>query len=96
MIEDNSLEFDMFEDVRVNLTGVLIRQGHERIEAERIALYVVQGVREVPRLLAALAHGDNAEADTQAVEVLRGVLDSAPSLFKARNLMLGISDPPMH
>lgn len=96
MIEDNSLEFDMFEDVRVNLTGVLTRNGHERIEAERIALYVVQGVREVPKLLSALAHGDDAEADAQVVEVLQGVLDNASSLVKAKNLMLGIDDPPMH
>lgn len=96
MIEDNSLEFDMFEDVRLNLTGMLIRNGHERIEAERIALYIVQGIRDVPKLLSALSHGDDAEADAQVVEVLHGVLDNATALVKAKSIMLGLDDPPVH
>ncbi|HEX8476543.1 MAG TPA: hypothetical protein VF666_21275 [Pyrinomonadaceae bacterium] len=96
MIEDNSLEFDMFEDVRLNLTGVLMRSGRERIEAERIALYIVQGVREVPKLLSALAYGDDTGADAQVLEMLHGLLDNAPALLKARDIMLGLDDQPLH
>ena len=46
MIEDTSSEFDMFEDVRRKLTEIFLRGGRELIEAERIALYIVQGVRD--------------------------------------------------
>ena len=43
MMEDSSLEFDMFEDMRRRLVEVLVSEGCERLDAEKIALYVVQG-----------------------------------------------------
>ena len=54
MIDDTSLEFDMFEDIRRKLVEVFVREGRARLEAEKIALYVVQGVRDVPKLLTVL------------------------------------------
>ena len=88
MEHDNSLEFDMFESVRHNLTEVLMRAGHDEIEAERAALYLVQGVRDVPRLITALARGNR--PDAEVLRALRGVLESAGSLEKARDVLLGL------
>ncbi len=45
MTDDSSIEFDMFEDIRRNLVQVLMNEGHERIAAEKMALYIVQGER---------------------------------------------------
>ena len=94
MEEDNSLEFDMFENVRHNLTKVLVREGRELLEAERIALYVVQGMREVPRLINALAKGTRPDAEVLAV--LLSVLNNAAALDKAKHVMLGIDDKIVH
>lgn len=94
MDEDNSLEFDMFENVRHNLTGVLVREGRDPIEAERISLYVVQGIREVPKLLTALLKGN--KPDTQVLLALLGVLDNAPALEKAKVILLGLDDKTLH
>ncbi len=94
MDEDNSLEFDIFENVRHNLTGVLVREGRELIEAERIALYVVQGIRDVPKLVNALTRGN--KPDSQVLLALLSVLDNAQALDRAKTILLGLEDKNMH
>ncbi len=49
ILVDTSLELDMFEDARQKLCQVFMLEGHLRLDAERLAFYVVQGVRDVPR-----------------------------------------------
>jgi hypothetical protein len=94
MLEDNSMEFDMLEEARRNLTEVLVRKGHDSIEAERIALYVIQGVRELPKFLRALIKGT--ATDTEILDALHAVLDNAASLYKARSILLGLDDQTVH
>ena len=94
MKEDPSREFDMFEGARRRLARVFEGQGHDPLEAERAALYVVQGVREVPRLLNALAGGN--APDHEIRPLLELVLDNAALLDKARLLMLGGDEQPVH
>lgn len=84
----------MFEDVRRNLVEVLVKQGHQPLEAERVALYIVQGVREVPKLLATLARGKTAEAGI--FDLLNKVLDNSTALGKARAILLGLDDQIVH
>ena len=84
---ESSLEFDLFEDMRRKLTRALVGGGRDEIEAERIALYVMQGVREVPKLLNALAGGN--ATDHEIRPLLDLVLDNADSLDKARALLQG-------
>ncbi|PYS91044.1 MAG: hypothetical protein DMF64_13410 [Acidobacteria bacterium] len=91
MIEDTSSEFDMFEDVRRKLTEIFLREGRELIEAERLALYIVQGVRDVPKFLTLLAETSTDER-ARVLPLLYLVLDNAAALEKARRLLLGI-DP---
>ena len=93
MIEDTSMEFDMFEDVRRKLTEMFLREGRERIEAERIALYVVEGVRDVPKFLTALAETTEDERG-KVLPLLYVVLDNAASLERARRLLLDIEQSP--
>jgi molybdopterin-guanine dinucleotide biosynthesis protein len=87
MIDDTSLEFDMFEDMRRKLVELLITEGYERLEAEKVALYVVQGVREVPKLLSALAKV-RPDARAEVLEELDAVLENAWALEKAKATML--------
>jgi hypothetical protein len=94
MKEDPSMEFDMFEDARRRLTRVFEGRGHDRLEAERAALYIVQGVREVPRLIAVLTHGER--PDEVILDALEKVFDNAPALAKARAVLAGPGDPPLH
>lgn len=94
MQEDSSLEFDMFEDMRRNLTEVLVREGRETIEAERISLYVVQGVRDVPRFITALVRGH--KPDQEILAALLNLLNNATTLDKARQLLLGLDDKIIH
>ncbi len=92
---ESSLEFDLFEDMRRKLTRALVGGGREEIEAERIALYVMQGVREVPALLNALASDRTNEAETR--RLLELVLEHAASLDRARALLLDRGgDEPLH
>jgi hypothetical protein len=95
MIEDTSSEFDMFEDVRRKLTEMLLREGREQLEAERIALYIVQGVREVPKFLARLAE-TNADERAQVLPLLYLILDNSVALERARRLLLNIDPEPVH
>ncbi|HEX8650443.1 MAG TPA: hypothetical protein VF708_06355 [Pyrinomonadaceae bacterium] len=87
MIDDTSLEFDMFEDIRRKLVEVFVREGRERLEAEKIALYIVQGVRDVPKLLTVLTES---EADAQILPALSEFLEDATALDKARKILLGL------
>ena len=94
MTDDSSIEFDMFEDVRRHLVEALVRKGHEQIEAERISLYVIQGIREVPKLLTTLARGQ--VADAGVLDLLNKVLDNGAALGKARAILLGLGDEIVH
>jgi hypothetical protein len=87
MADDSSIEFDMFEDMRRNLVQVLMSEGHELIAAEKIALYVVQGVRDVPKLLATLAEPVS-QTPAEKLKVLKATLNNAAALEKARVLLL--------
>lgn len=89
MIEDNSAEFDILEDVRRRLVEVLVTEGRERLDAEKIALYVVQGVREMPKLIKMLSESRNRPRG-QVLGVLHQVLENASALEKARVLLLGV------
>jgi hypothetical protein len=89
VIEDTSSEFDMFEDVRRKLTSLLLREGRDELEAERIALYFVQGVREVPKFLARLAEADEDER-AEVLPLFYQVLDNAAALERARRVLLDI------
>jgi hypothetical protein len=87
MIDDTSLEFDMFEDMRRKLVELFVTEGYERLEAEKIALYVVQGIREVPKLLAALAE-IRSHAHAEVFKALSDVLENAPALDRAKELLI--------
>ena len=91
---ESSLEFDLFEDMRRRLMRLLVEEGRDEVEAERIALYVMQGVREVPRLLNALAGGNASDREVRVLLDL--VLDNSASLDKARTLMLGAEGQHVH
>ena len=90
MIDDTSLEFDMFEDIRRKLVEVFVREGRTRLEAEKIALYIVQGVRDVPKLLTILTEE---EADAEILSALSSFLEDATALDKARKILLGLDHP---
>ena len=86
MIEDNSLEFDMFEDMRRRLVEVLVSEGRERLDAEKIALYVVQGVREMPRLFKLLSES-RSHPRAEILATLKLALENASALDKAREVL---------
>jgi hypothetical protein len=86
MIEDNSLEFDMFEDVRRRLVEVMVSEGRERLDAEKIALYVVQGTREMPKLLKILSES-RSHPRAEVLAALKLALENASALEKARELL---------
>lgn len=89
MIEDNSLEFDMFEDVRRRLVEVLVSEGRERLDAEKIGLYVVQGTREMPKLLKMLSES-RSHPRAEILAALKLALENASALEKARELLVGL------
>lgn len=89
MIEDNSLEFDMFEDVRRKLAEFYQGEGRERIEAEKIAFYIVQGIRETPKLIATIAEADS-HTKQEINQCINSVLENAAALEKARAVLLGL------
>jgi hypothetical protein len=91
---ESSLEFDLYEEMRRKLALVLTSQGRDAVEAERISLYVMQGVREVPRLLNGLA--GSSTTDREVLHLLDLVLGHALSLDKARALLLGQGEEPLH
>ena len=77
----------MFEDIRRKLVEVFVREGRTRLEAEKIALYVIQGVRDVPKLLTILTEE---EADARILHALYSFLEDATALDKARKILLGL------
>ena len=89
--DESSLEFDLFESMRLRRARMLSAGGREQLEAERIALYVMQGVREVPRLLNALASSHTPVDETR--DILKLVLDNADSLERARAMLAGRAVP---
>ena len=89
MIEDNSLEFDMFEDVRRRLVEFYQGEGRDRLEAEKIALYLVQGIRDTPKLIATLAEADS-HPRQDVTQAINAVIDNASALEKARAVLLGL------
>jgi len=91
MIDDNSLEFDMYEDARRKLVEVLVSEGRERLDAEKIALYVVQGTREMPKLIKMLSDA-RAHTRPEILSTLVLVLENAAALEKARIMLLGLED----
>jgi hypothetical protein len=84
---DSSLEFDLYESMRLKLARLLSKSVGDEVRAGRVALYVMQGVREVPGLLNALASGETSEAETLAL--LDSVLGGAATLGRARALLDG-------
>ena len=96
MVEDDSIEFDMFEDMRCRLTEVLVGEGRDLIDAERIALYVMQGVRDVPKLLSALKKKDRPEIRQKILEALNAVMENSAALDRARAVMHGPEDHVLH
>ena len=87
MIEDNSLEFDMFEDARRRLVEVLVSEGRERLDAEKMALYVVQGLREMPKFIKMLSES-RSHPRMEILSSLKLVLENASALEKAREMLL--------
>ncbi len=93
MMDDSSMEFDMFEEVRRRLAEAFVREGHTPLRAEKIALYIVQGIREMPKLLTAISTEEaEDQASPQLLNIVRAVLDNAAALDKARNMLLGLDD----
>jgi hypothetical protein len=89
MIEDSSLEFDMFEEVRRKLVEFYQREGRERLEAEKIALYIVQGIRDTPKFIATIAEAD-AHTQQEINASITLILENAAALEKARAVLLGL------
>lgn len=84
---DNSLEFDMYEEIRRKLSQHLIGQGKSMIDAERIALYTVQGIQAMPKLLTVLSQ-TSVHQDVQISRALRDTLEGALPLTKARAIFM--------
>jgi hypothetical protein len=91
MVDDNSLEFDMFEDMRRRLVEVLVSEGRERLDAEKIALYIVQGMREMPKFVKMLSES-RSHPRVEILSELRLVLENASALEKARMMLLGLDE----
>ena len=85
-LTDPSLEFDVFEMARQRLVEVFITEGHERLEAEKIAVYIVEGLQHVPKLLNVLTRIKLPE-HTEILEALGPVLAEAGALDKARRIL---------
>lgn len=89
IITDPSLEFDIFETARLRLVEAFVDGGHEPLEAEKIALYVVQGMRPMPKLLNVLTRSQGPTRG-EIIEALGPVLDETIALNKARQMLLHI------
>jgi hypothetical protein len=88
---DPSLEFDTFEYMRSKLTDALVGAGREPLEAAKIALYAVRGVRNVPKLLRVFTV-EKPPAPDEILDALSPVLDEAHALEKARRLLLCLDE----
>jgi hypothetical protein len=85
---DPSIEFDVFEAMRLRLVEALTGAGYGLIEAERVALYVVAAARPVSKLLK-VATGPRPPSPEKVLEALSRALEEAQTLEKARRIMLG-------
>ena len=88
---DPSLEFDTFEYMRSKLTDAFIEGGHDPLKAAKIALYVVQGVRHVPKLLRVFTVEKSPTRD-EILDALGPVLDEMPALEKAKRLLFHLDE----
>jgi hypothetical protein len=88
---DPSLEFDTFEYIRSKLTDAFVEEGRAPLEAAKIALYVVQGVRHVPKLLRVFT-AEKAPTLEGILEALVPVLDESHALEKAKRLILHLDE----
>ena len=84
---DNSIEFDLYEEIRRKLSKHLIDQGKSMIDAERIALYTVQGIRAMPKLMTVLSQ-TSVHQDAQITQALHDALEGALPLNKARAIFM--------
>ena len=89
---DPSLEFDILEMARLRLVEALMSAGRPALEAERIALYVIEGLRKAPKFLNLLTQMQP-PPNADILETLRVFLDEAFALEKARSLLLNLEDP---
>ncbi len=90
MIDDPnpSMEFDRFEEIRRVLADVLTAKGHELLEAEKIALYVTEGLRDSSKLMTLLAN-ENSYTHAEILRALQELLNTTQALNKAKDLLLG-------
>lgn len=86
-LTDPSLEFDVFEMARQRLVEVFTAGGRERLEAEKIALYIVEGLQHVPKLLNVLTRIKEPES-SEILDALGPVLDESVALDKAKRMLL--------
>jgi hypothetical protein len=84
---DPSLEYDLYEMVRVRVAATLSRRGYGEMDAERAALYLVEASRPVANFLRVLTRVSPPE-DEEVAEAIGKVLDELPALEKARLLLL--------
>ena len=87
----SSLEFDVLEMARLRLVEALLSTGCPILEAERIALYVTQGLRNAPNFLRVVTRLEAPPA-TEILEALEPVLGEAYALEKAKFLLLHPED----
>ena len=77
--------------MRGKLTDAFVEGGHAPLEAAKIALYVVLGVRHVPKLLRVFTAGESPSRD-EILDALDPVLDETPALEKAKRLLLHLDE----
>ena len=85
---DPSLEFDLFELVRVRLARALERRGRGEIEAERAALYVVEGLRPMNRFMKVMT-SPSQPTDEEMAAALGSLLEEAGALGQAKAVLAG-------
>jgi hypothetical protein len=86
MPTDPSLEFDVFEMVRLRLVEALAAAGHDLIEAERLALYAVEVARPASNLLKVATRAEP-PSHGELLEALSRVIAEVGALEKARRIM---------
>lgn len=89
---DPSLEFDLFEVVRLRLVEVLARRDYDPIQAERIALRVVQGIRPVSQFMKVLTRVKPPD-DEEVMNALTRTLEEVPALDQAARMLLRDDEP---
>jgi hypothetical protein len=89
--EDSSIEFDLYEDARQRLTRFLEIEGHNQLDAERVAFYIVQGVRAAPKLISLLNQSEES-SPTQIRAALNAVFDNLNLLNKAQLILSKVSN----